>query len=227
LRSFARFQESMAYAGMINGLGQTLLKIACPGVPDFYQGSELWDYHLVDPDNRRPVDFGIRTRALKDLTSGETAGSRATASELWAAWPDGRVKLYVMWKALSCRRSFSSLFRDGEFLPLEVVGKRSQHIISFLRRKGKDQIMAVIPRWAMDLPRDSGESPQLEFWKGTNLRLPFESPGSWRNIFTSCVTQAEGEEGKKVLFVGELLKGFPVALLVPGAGLDRNIGVSH
>jgi (1->4)-alpha-D-glucan 1-alpha-D-glucosylmutase len=227
LRSFARFQESMAYAGMINGLGQTLLKIACPGVPDFYQGSELWDYHLVDPDNRRPVDFGIRTRALKDLTSGETAGSRAIAGELLAAWPDGRVKLYVMWKALGCRRSFSSLFRDGEFLPLEVVGKRSQHIISFLRRKGKDQIMAVIPRWAMDIPRDSGESPQLEFWKGTNLRLPLESPGSWRNIFTNCVTQAKGEEGKKALFVGQLLKGFPVALLAPSPGLDRNIGISH
>jgi (1->4)-alpha-D-glucan 1-alpha-D-glucosylmutase len=212
LCNMARFHEKVAYAGMINGLGQTLLKIACPGVPDFYQGSELWDYHLVDPDNRYPVDFRTRNQTLKGLMDSAVANPTGIGSELLSDWPDGRIKLYVIWKALGYRRLHSSLFREGEFLPLEVVGDRSQQVISFMRRKGNDQAIAVIPRWAMNVPAGSDESARADFWRGTNLLLPRESPKAWHNVFTTSMAEARVDQGKQWLAVGELLENFPVGL---------------
>jgi (1->4)-alpha-D-glucan 1-alpha-D-glucosylmutase len=134
------------------------------------------------------------------------------AGELLSDWPDGRIKLYVIWKALGYRRSHSSLFREGEFLPLTVIGDRSQQVISFMRRRGNDQAIAVIPRWAMNIPAGSDESARADFWRGTNLLLPLESPKSWRNVFTTSMAEARVDQGKQWLAVGELLKNFPVAL---------------
>ena len=197
LCSVARFQEKVAYAGMINGLGQALLKIACPGVPDFYQGSELWDRHLVDPDNRRPVDFQIRTEALQDLVDRAHDDAAGIVSELLTHWPDGRIKLYVIWKALGCRRQHPALFRDGEFLPLEAVGDRSHHIISFLRRRGEEQAIIVIPRWVAKIPNSTDQPMALEFWRGTNLQLPLESPAAWRNVFTAKTFDTKLDGGNR------------------------------
>jgi (1->4)-alpha-D-glucan 1-alpha-D-glucosylmutase len=214
LCNVARFQEKVIYAGMINGLGQALLRIACPGVPDFYQGSELWDCHLVDPDNRRPVDFRFRTEALQDIMDRAHVDTTRIVSELLAHWPDGRIKLYLIWKALGCRRQYPALFREGEFVSLEVIGDRSQHIIAFLRRRGKDQAVAVIPRWVVNIPNGMDEPVPLGFWRGTNLQLPLASPASWRNVFTARTIDTTLDAGSRSIAVGDLLKDFPVALLV-------------
>ena len=212
LSHVAHFMHRVVYAGMINGLSQTLLRIACPGIPDFYQGSELWDFHLVDPDNRRPVDFRIRTEALQDIVDSARVDSATMAGELLAHWPDGRIKLYVIWKALGCRREQPTLFREGEFLPVEVVGDRSEHVISFLRRLGKDQVLVVIPRWVVNITDGNAPVPQ-GFWGGTHLKLPLESLQSWRNVFTARTTEATQEAGRRSIAVGESLGDFPVALM--------------
>jgi (1->4)-alpha-D-glucan 1-alpha-D-glucosylmutase len=217
LDNVARFLNKIAYAGMINGLGQALLKIACPGVPDFYQGSELWDFHLVDPDNRGPVDYRIRTEALQDVMDRADVDTAGLASELLSHWPDGRIKLYLIWKALSCRRKRPELFREGEFLPLEILGDRSQHIVSFLRRRGQEHVLVIIPRWVAGVPDSTDESGSLGFWKGTDLQVPVQSPASWRNIFTTRTIDTTPGAMTQSLAVGELLKDFPVALLTAGA----------
>jgi (1->4)-alpha-D-glucan 1-alpha-D-glucosylmutase len=109
LRDFIPFQQSIVYSGMVNGLSQTLLKIVSPGIPDFYQGSDLWDLRLVDPDNRQPVDFALRTSILKALRQ-QPSQSVSFAAELTQHWQDGRIKLYAIWKALNFRRKRPELF---------------------------------------------------------------------------------------------------------------------
>lgn len=210
-----RFLQKVAYAGMINGLSQALLKIACPGVPDFYQGSELWNRHLVDPDNRRPVDFQIRTEALQTLLDGAHFETAGIAGDLLAQWPDGRVKLFMIWKALGCRRQYPLLFREGEFAPLEVAGEGSHHVVSFLRRLGEEQAIIAIPRWVANIPNSGDKTAAGKFWKGTNLQLPPETPNSWRNVFTAKASESRPGGGKPLISVGELFADFPVALLVP------------
>ena len=134
------FREAVARAGAVNSLAQTLLKITAPGIPDFYQGSELWDLSLVDPDNRRPVDFARRRSALDGLAAriaAESADSSGLASELLAAWPDGLVKLYVIHRALTLRRDRARLFGVGAYVPLTAVGAHAEHVVAFARRDGR------------------------------------------------------------------------------------------
>jgi len=211
----ARFLQKVAHAGMINGLSQGLLKIVCPGVPDFYQGSELWNRHLVDPDNRRPVDFQSRSDALQTLVDSAHFETAGIAGDLLAQWPDGRVKLFVMWKALACRRQYPVLFREGEFIPLDIAGDRSRHVVAFLRRHGEEQAIMVIPRWVTNIPYDADTTLAGKFWKGTHLQLPPETPDFWRNVFTAKTTESRHGGGNPVLAAGDLFADFPVALLVP------------
>jgi (1->4)-alpha-D-glucan 1-alpha-D-glucosylmutase len=215
LNDVVHFLDKVAYAGMINGLGQALLKITCPGVPDFYQGSELWDFHLVDPDNRGPIDYRIRTEALRDMQGRADADAAGFARVLLSHWTDGRVKLYLIWRALGCRQERPELFGNGEFLPAQTVGSRSQHIISFLRRRGEEAALVVIPRWVADLPNGADESARLQFWNETRVQLPFESPASWRNVFTGRTAETTPGAGSRFLDVGDLLQDFPMALLIP------------
>jgi (1->4)-alpha-D-glucan 1-alpha-D-glucosylmutase len=215
LNNVACFLQNVVYAVMINGLSQALLKIACPGVPDFYQGSELWNRRLVDHDNRCPVDFQIRTEALKALVDCAHVDKRGIANELLAHWPDGRIKLFMIWKALCCRRQHPALFREGEFIPLEVVGEQFHRVIAFLRRHGKELALLVIPRWVAKIPNSVDTTVVENFWRGTNLRLPPATPNSWRNVFSAKACDCRTEENNSFLPVGDLLADFPVALLVP------------
>src|SRR5579864_9614943 len=210
-----RLLRKVDHAGMINGLSQALLKIACPGVPDFYQGSELWNRHLVDPDNRRPVDFQSRSDALQALVDGAHFETAGIAGDLLGQWPDGRVKLFVIWKALGCRREHPALFREGEFIPLKAVGERSLHVVSFLRRRGEEQVVIVLPRWVANIPYSADTTLAGEFWQGTHLQLPPETPNSWRNVFTAKTTESRPGGGNPFLTVRDLFADFPVALLVP------------
>jgi (1->4)-alpha-D-glucan 1-alpha-D-glucosylmutase len=147
--------------GAINSLTQTLLKLTLPGVPDIYQGNELWDYSLVDPDNRRPVDYKIRAQMLERLSS-------ATPDELMQTWPDGRIKMFLTQRVLRFRREHGDVFQRGEYLPLNTSGTFAECCVSFVRRLDNKWIAAIAPRLSSRI----GFPPIGETWKDTAIQLP-------------------------------------------------------
>jgi (1->4)-alpha-D-glucan 1-alpha-D-glucosylmutase len=147
--------------GAINSVTQTLLKLTSPGVPDIYQGTEIWDYSLVDPDNRRPVDYELRRQMLKSL-------STVTPGELMQTWPDGRIKLFLTQRLLRFRREEGDLFERGEYLPLQTSGTFAECCVSFLRRFNDKWIMVIAPRLSSRI----GFPPIGELWKDTAIELP-------------------------------------------------------
>jgi (1->4)-alpha-D-glucan 1-alpha-D-glucosylmutase len=179
------FAVPLIAAGRVNSLAQTLLKLTAPGIPDIYQGTELWDLSLVDPDNRRPVDYALRRRLLGAL-------DRATPKEIMARSNEGLPKLWLIRQTLQLRRHRPELFGDdGTYRPLSAIGARSGHVVAFVRGDGA---ITVVPRLVMRLE---------ENWMNTTLELP---PGRWRNELTGDVVQG-------IVPVAELLAQFPVALL--------------
>jgi (1->4)-alpha-D-glucan 1-alpha-D-glucosylmutase len=192
---------------MVNGLSQTLLKIASPGVPDFYQGSELWDLRLVDPDNRGPIDFGKRVAALHSVANLDTADS-VTLRELVEHWPDGCIKLYLIRKALHFRRDHTDLFRDGEFVPLQTTGVNARNVSAFLRRHGNSWALAAVPRW---LSQVTAKGNRGFDWGDTKLKLPSDSPADWKSVLTQTQLTLRNDAGAPQLMAGDLLQEFPVA----------------
>jgi (1->4)-alpha-D-glucan 1-alpha-D-glucosylmutase len=147
--------------GVINSLTQTLLKLTSPGVPDIYQGTEIWDYSLVDPDNRRPVDYELRRKMLKSL-------SNTTPGELMQTWPDGRIKLFLTKHILELRRRHADLFERGEYLPLHTSGTFAECCVSFVRRLDDNWIAVIAPRLSSRI----GFPPIGEAWQDTAIQLP-------------------------------------------------------
>lgn len=202
--------------GLLNSLSQTLLKAASPGIPDFYQGTELWDFSLVDPDNRRPVDFEIRAAMLKELQAAELErGPLALARELLETMNDGRVKLYLTWKLLSHRRERRTVFELGKYLPLEVHGQQSDNVCAFERYNDEKTLIAVAPRFFTRLAVQSGGLPLgADVWKDTRLVIPFESTGRpYRNVITGERLVTSLGEGETSFPLSAVLADFPVALL--------------
>jgi len=208
LQDFRQFQKKVAYFGMVNGLSQTLLKIAAPGVPDFYQGSELWDLRLVDPDNRGPIAFDKRAAALHSIANGDAADSGQALRHLIEHWHDGRIKLYLIWKAIRFRRDHADLFRDGEFVPLQSAGSYSRNVTAFLRRQGPSWALAAVPRWLSQVPaKGKGEFN----WGDTKIMLPSDSPAHWNNILTRTTLASKNEAADPHVMVDDLFQEFPVA----------------
>ncbi len=175
-----RFLQKVAYAGMVNGLSQALLKIACPGVPGyFYQGSELWSRNLVDPDKRRPVDFQSRTGALQAFSDNTQFNASEVARHLLAEWPIGRIKLWMIWKApwlLAPATNFVQ--RGGIYSSGSDRRSISPHSSRFLRRHQEEHAVIIIPRWATNIPMGVETTALGTFWSGTNVQLPVSSPDS-------------------------------------------------
>ncbi|HEV2425754.1 MAG TPA: malto-oligosyltrehalose synthase [Terriglobia bacterium] len=226
---FLKFQEKIARFGMINGLAQVLLKIACPGVPDFYQGSELWDLRLVDPDNRGPVDFDRRSAVLEELKravakSPPKSGPNSTASlirSLLKHWSDGRIKLYLIWKALDFRRRHPGLFLDGDYLPIEAEGGRAENVVAFARTQGPDHgrehALAIVPRWLARARAPRTPARWSRFWSATRLVLPAGFPACWSNVLTNDRVTCDAQDSQPLLPLDQTLGAFPVALLFSGA----------
>ncbi len=213
LADFAAFCGPIASLGMWNSLAQTLLKITAPGVPDFYQGSELWDLRLVDPDNRRPVDFTARAALLQTLRERIAAGDLGSlVRELLAEWPDGRVKLYTIHRALAVRRGAPDLFQAGAYIPLATEGGAADHVCAFARRCGERLALSVVPRLLAPLTQGGTHSPLgPDIWGDTAVRLPDEiPPGPFTDAFTG--RRLTGPR----LPMADLLAEFPVALLFTG-----------
>ena len=142
------FQARIARIGAVNGLAQTLLKLTAPGVPDTYQGTELWDLSLVDPDNRRPVDFALRERWL---------AAPRPAAELLRDWRSGRIKQHVVARTLALRRRLPELFSQGEYLPLTLQGAQAERIVAFARRRPQAAALVIVPRLVAGLLPEGDE----------------------------------------------------------------------
>ena len=213
LRDFSAFQKRIAYYGMLNSLSQTLLKIASPGIPDFYQGSELWDLRLVDPDNRQPVDFTKRKDLLAALKQVDHARPISFLDDLTQNWPDARIKLYLIWKALNFRRQHGELFSQGDFAQVKAYGRRQENVAAFVRRYKREWALIVIPRWLARTDEPSSAARYERFWGNTEIRLQNAAPERWRNVFTAEEVSSATARRQRSLVINQLFRRFPVALL--------------
>jgi (1->4)-alpha-D-glucan 1-alpha-D-glucosylmutase len=222
IQDFVSFQKLTAACGIFNSLSQTLLKITSPGIPDFYQGNELWDFSLVDPDNRRLVDYRIRKTLLDELQRIESSeGLLETARMVVSTRDDGRIKMYLTAKALNFRRENRELFEAGRYLPLTVEGACRDHVCAFERSDNDSAVLVVVPRFCSRLIRDTSGLPLgPDVWQDTRIEQPFDAAASrYRNIFTGEVLGLVEREGRPSLALQDILAVFPVALL---ERLDRS-----
>lgn len=211
LRDFLPLQREVARRGMLNSLTQTLLKIAAPGIPDVYQGQEVWDLSLVDPDNRRPVDYARRAGLLAELRDAESEGRLGDfAAEALRKWEDGRVKLLVLHCGLELRRRHPLLMTRGRYLPQTVSGERADNVCAFGRVADGASAVVVAPVLGTERPL-SGDAAR-KWWGDTRLRLSPELAGDYRELLTASRVDI-GRGAEPSLCVGELLERFPVALL--------------
>jgi (1->4)-alpha-D-glucan 1-alpha-D-glucosylmutase len=213
----------VARAGMINSLAQLVLKIGSPGVPDFYQGTELWDLHLVDPDNRGLVDYAARVdalNALEPLLAAVQAGAgdrRASVRELLRAWPDGRIKLFVTAAGLRARRHHSEVLLRGAYLPIASEPHGSASVVAFGRELDDTRLLVAVSRLTAELPTAEDALPIGDAWAGHRLPLP----SGWRHTaMTDVLTgstmlpraDADGPDGS--LDTADVFGALPVALLI-------------
>ncbi|HET9016173.1 MAG TPA: malto-oligosyltrehalose synthase [Thermomicrobiaceae bacterium] len=211
---FQRLQQGVAGAGVTKSLAQVLLKVSWPGIPDFYQGTELWDLSLADPDNRRPVDFAVRARLLDDLESLVKSPRPRDVRRLLDNWRDGRIKLYVTAASLAARDRRPGLFQDGDYVPLEADGSMSEHLVAFARRQGTAWSVTVTARRSTS-PAHRGRPPLgRAVWRETTVSLPDDAPVNWRNVLTGERVAAVGPALRQ-LDVAVVLRVLPVALLEP------------
>jgi (1->4)-alpha-D-glucan 1-alpha-D-glucosylmutase len=216
LADFMVAQARLARYGFLNGLAQTLLKLAAPGVPDCYQGSELWDLRLVDPDNRGPVDFDVR-RAKLDAVQAidlDAPGAAAQVRALCDMPGDGRAKLHVIARALALRARAPDLFAFGDYRPLRATGARAAHVVAFARTLGDDALVAVVPRLVVRLLGGRADALPLgaATWRDTTVTLP-AMPGCWRNALTGAALATGPAQDPSHAMLAAILADFPVALL--------------
>jgi (1->4)-alpha-D-glucan 1-alpha-D-glucosylmutase len=213
---FEPLATRIAAYGALNGLSQLALKLTAPGVSDVYQGCELWDLSLVDPDNRRPVDFEHRVRLLDGLRRefGETPGSApGDASMLVRSWRDGRLKLLVTWRLLTFRRRNQELFLRGDYVPLEVRGEQAGNVCAFARKLGRAQLIVAVPRLCAGLSRPAGGPFPVGpvAWGDTALRCPDAVEAALRDVVTGRRLSPSRREGVVELSAADLFADLPVA----------------
>jgi (1->4)-alpha-D-glucan 1-alpha-D-glucosylmutase len=216
------FLPPVVTCGVYNSLSQTLLKLTTPGVPDTYQGSELWNFSLVDPDNRRPVDFAARRHALERLvrrvTEAEAGGALpALLGQMLQAPADGAVKLYLVWRLLGLRRERPALFADAGYQPLTVEGPGAEHLCAFERRlEGEGSLLVLAPRLYFSLTGGGRKLPLgAEAWDETRLVLARPPPGKpCREVLSGQLLRPDERAGRAVFQVERVLEWFPVAALL-------------
>ena len=196
---FLPVAEEIARLGAVNSLAQTLLKFTSPGVPDIYQGNEIWDFSLVDPDNRRPIDYKVRAEMLSCLSS-------KTPEQLLQNWPDGRIKMLLTQRVLQFRTERADLFRNGSYLPLPANGAFADCVISFARKLDRQSIIVIAPRLSSRI----GFPPIGDRWKDTTIELPEGFPlERWRQVVTGHEFWIKNRE----IRIADALSILPVAIL--------------
>ena len=195
-QSIAPFADRLAHLGAMNSLAQTVLKLTCPGVPDFYQGSELWDFSLVDPDNRRPVDYALRQQRIENLVS-------VSPRELLENWRDGRIKMFATHRLLALRREHAAVFASGTYTAVPADGSFAENVIAFERRHGDAAVLVIVPRHTGAL----GFPPLAGVWNDTRIAFP-NAAARWRDTFT------RREHTSEILRLSDVLADLPFTVLV-------------
>jgi (1->4)-alpha-D-glucan 1-alpha-D-glucosylmutase len=217
LSDFLRLNGEIAFYGALNSLAQLLLKITIPGVPDFYQGSELWDFRLVDPDNRGPVDFEKRIRLLSELQKQDNQRGRLNLIEdLLKHWQDGRIKLFLTSEALRFRRAHDALFLEGAYQSMQAVGPNEDNVFAFMRHTGKDWAITAVPRLVTRVVPAGRQPTGEDVWASNALRLPNGAPREWVNVLTGEKLTVRASGRGSSLALAEIFGKFPVALLANG-----------
>jgi (1->4)-alpha-D-glucan 1-alpha-D-glucosylmutase len=217
LDDFGKFQAGIARYGLYNALAQLVIKLTAPGVPDLYQGTELWDFSLVDPDNRRPVDYEQRERLVRDLEEaiGKPGGDRKQLiHDLLAEPANGRLKAFVTMMGLACRRQRPNVFSCGLYQPLESGGAKGRHLCAFARIDGDDALMIVVPRLVAGLLGEEAAPMGNALWEDTWVSLP-DRPGvdRYRNLFTGEAVAVNRTASRRTLLAADIFQTFPVAVL--------------
>ena len=194
---FRPFFQRVSDAGILISLAQTVVKNTAPGVPDTYQGSELWELSFVDPDNRREIDFDKRAQWLEEMS--EQTDTSKLLQDMLENKRDGRIKLYVTWKSLNERLLNASLFKEGDYVPLTFSGKMKEALVGFGRYLQGQWVLTIVPREG--IPSDDG-------WMDTSLVLPETNSSRWYHVFTG-----ETYESNSTISMQDLFALFPVALL--------------
>ncbi len=215
LDDFTAFQANIARVGIFNSLSQTLLKIASPGLPDFYQGTEVWNFSLADPDNRRPVNYDRLKQLLASLRAAETGNSVTLLDRLVAEPTDGSLKLYVTRAALRFRRDQRVLFTKGSYLPLRASGEKHKHVIAFARSFRGATVVVLAGRFFAQL--DAHTRPPLgeQAWGDASVVLRKQLPaGPYRDVFSGREVSPVRRDGNLVLPVSQAFSHLPIALLI-------------
>jgi (1->4)-alpha-D-glucan 1-alpha-D-glucosylmutase len=220
------FVAQIANAGFVNSLAQLLLKMTLPGMPDFYRGTELWDFNLVDPDNRRPVDYDARRHRIKNLASAAEKVLPNLAADLATRWPDADIKMWIMSAGLRLRRERPEIFSFGDYIPLTITGPAAQHVLAFARRWESQIAVTVVPRHFYRLSAQSvsankkkpAAAPTAD-WQDTAVTLPEDFPQQWTSSLSGESHSASNREidpqtRSLALNAADLFAVFPVALLI-------------
>ena len=214
LAEFRSFVKTIRAAGMWNSLAQVLLKIAAPGVPDFYQGSELWDFNLVDPDNRRPVDYSSRRQMMEKLRAADARDPAARIGELLEHPEDGAIKMHIVRRALCFRKTNRDLFDKGSYVALRASGSRQNHVVAFARVLGDRAVIAVTGRLFQSLGAEVKAPVGEDVWGDSGLLIRREPrAGVYRDVFTQTTIEASPRNGKRVLPLDRIFAHMPLALL--------------
>jgi (1->4)-alpha-D-glucan 1-alpha-D-glucosylmutase len=226
LKAMLPFQQRIAELGLLNSLAQTTLKVGSPGVPDFYQGTELWELSLVDPDNRRPVDFTKREELLDEVlaTLNEEGPQRAQrVAEYVRSWHDGRIKLAITAAGLRMRRDHPDLFLQGLYLPLETQSVVNGMLVAFTRILDDRAVVFVAPRLSARLPRDGNVVPLgMECWKTSRILLPPVLAGrTFRHALTGAELRPTTTDSEAWLFAGQIFETVPIGMLVATSPAGR------
>jgi (1->4)-alpha-D-glucan 1-alpha-D-glucosylmutase len=204
LADFAEFAARAGFFAMLGGISQTVLRLTVPGVPDTYQGGETWNYSLVDPDNRAPVDFA-RCRDALDAERGDI-GDRVP--DMAAGWPDGRIKLHLTATLLRLRRELAALFVDGGYEPLSVEEPGADRVVAFARARGDDVAVICAGRLFIGVLGWNAARYDPAAWRGTALSWPADFRGRWRDVLTGRIFDPGGAA------LEQLFAALPACVLV-------------
>jgi (1->4)-alpha-D-glucan 1-alpha-D-glucosylmutase len=222
LADFRGFQHRLSKIGVINSLSQTLIKLTSPGVPDIYQGNELLEFRLVDPDNRRPVNYKVRQDLLNEirgLSSSEYANTalKFVGEVERGADHEGQSKLFLTWRALQARQKYPELFRDGNYVPLTIEGPAASHLFAFARKRAASHAIVVVPRLvAKFIEERSLLDPEI--WQGTRIKIPqgMKSAQYCNWMTGEPVAASAAPEGELCFDYSSIARNFPWVLLLSG-----------
>lgn len=208
LNEFISFQKKVAHYGLYNSLSQILLKITSPGIPDFYQGSELWDLNLVDPDNRNPVDFCKRISMFNEIKGVSTSDFPELINKFLTQWKDGAIKMFLIYRCNKARNDRVELFQKGAYIPITTYGKFRNNIVAFARKLDTLWAVVAVPRFLVNVINENQIPVSKEIWADTSIKLPV-FPESWYDVISG-----ESAHFDNTVFIGDLFRLFPGAFLV-------------